>query len=67
MDGGDNQTIALLAGLPAHAHRLGGSHAQRDVLNLTLLHAIERVRWATRRFGTVQLRIAPLSPPLAPA
>ena len=56
--GNDTVAITLLASLPALAHRLGGSHAQRDVLNLTLLHAIERMRWATRRFGTAQLRIA---------
>jgi tetratricopeptide (TPR) repeat protein len=36
--------IALLAALPAFAHRIGGSHTQRDVLNLTLLQAIERIR-----------------------
>jgi len=36
--------ITLLASLPTLAHRLGGSHAQRDVLHLTLLHAIERMR-----------------------
>jgi tetratricopeptide (TPR) repeat protein len=41
--------IALLASLPAIAHRLGGSHAQRDVLNLTLQHAVERVRRPHRR------------------
>ena len=38
------RAITLLASLPAHAHRFGGSHAQRDVLYLTLAHAIERVR-----------------------
>jgi len=63
----DRLAIALLASLPAHAHRLGGSHAQRDVLNLTLLHAIKRIRWATRRFGKVRLRISAPVPPLAPA
>ena len=63
----DSLAIGLLASLPAHAHRLGGSHAQRDVLNLTLLHAVERIRWATRRFGKVQLRIAAPALPLAPA
>ena len=63
----DSLAIGLLASLPAHAHRLGGSHAQRDVLNLTLLHAVERMRWATRRFGKVQLRIAAPALPLAPA
>lgn len=36
--------ITLLASLPATAHRLGGSHAQRDVLHLTLLQAVERIR-----------------------
>jgi tetratricopeptide (TPR) repeat protein len=47
---GDNPlAITLLASLPAMAHRLGGSHAQRDVLHLTLLNAIERVRRPARR------------------
>ena len=63
----DTLAIALLASLPAVAHRLGGSHAQRDVLHLTLMHAIERMRQATRRFGTAQLRIAAQPPRLAPA
>jgi tetratricopeptide (TPR) repeat protein len=63
----DTLAIALLASLPAVAHRLGGSHAQRDVLHLTLMRAIERVRRATRRFGTAQLRIAAQPPRLAPA
>lgn len=46
---GDN-TLAttLLASLPALAHRLGGSHAQRDVLHLTLLQAVERIRRPVR-------------------
>jgi tetratricopeptide (TPR) repeat protein len=43
------RAVGLLARLPALAHRLGGSHAQRDVLHLTLLQAIERVRRPTRR------------------
>jgi tetratricopeptide (TPR) repeat protein len=49
--GRGNNTVAikLLAALPAFAHRLGGSHAQRDVLHLTLLQAIERIRWPGRR------------------
>lgn len=41
--------IALLAGLPARLHRLGGSHAQRDVLHLTLLRAVEAMRRPARR------------------
>jgi len=43
-DGDHPLAIALLAGLPSRAHRLGGSHAQRDVLHLTLLQAVERIR-----------------------
>ena len=42
--GNDSLAIALLASLPVLAQRLGGSHAQRDVLHLTLLRAIERIR-----------------------
>lgn len=42
--GDDALAIALLASLPAAAHRLGGSLAQRDVLYLTLQQAIERLR-----------------------
>ncbi|MEO8121785.1 MAG: hypothetical protein ABI606_20985 [Rhodoferax sp.] len=39
----------MLASLPALAHRFGGSHAQRDVLHLTLLQAVERIRRPARR------------------
>ena len=42
--GDDRQAIALLAGLPPEAQRLGGSHAQRDVLPLTRQRALERTR-----------------------
>jgi tetratricopeptide (TPR) repeat protein len=42
--GDDALAIKLLAGLPRLAHRLGGSHAQRDVLHLTLQHAVQRTR-----------------------
>lgn len=42
--GNDPLAIRLLASVPAHAHRLGGSHAQRDVLHLTLQRAVERMR-----------------------
>ena len=37
-------TVGLLSGLPPIAHRLGGSHAQRDVIHLTLRAAVERSR-----------------------
>lgn len=42
------RAITLLASLPAVAQRLGGSHAQRDVLHLTLLQAIEHIRRPAR-------------------
>jgi tetratricopeptide (TPR) repeat protein len=38
------RAISLLARLPALAHRIGGSHAQRDVLRLTLLQAVGHIR-----------------------
>ncbi|MEO8751616.1 MAG: tetratricopeptide repeat protein [Casimicrobiaceae bacterium] len=42
--GNDAVAIRLLAGIPPHAERLGGSHAQRDVLHLTLQRAVDRMR-----------------------
>jgi tetratricopeptide (TPR) repeat protein len=42
--GQDALAIGLLASLPPQAHRLGGSHAQRDVLHLTLRRALERTQ-----------------------
>ncbi|MEJ8852967.1 tetratricopeptide repeat protein [Variovorax robiniae] len=47
--GDDALAITLLASLPLMAHRLGGSHAQRDVLHLTLQKAIDRMRRPARR------------------
>lgn len=47
--GDDALAIRLLADLPPAAHRLGGSHAQRDIIHLTLLRAVERLRRPTRR------------------
>ena len=38
------RTVELLGGLPPLLQRLGGSHAQRDVLYLTLSEAIRRLR-----------------------
>ena len=37
-----DDAISLLRPLRAHAHRFGGSHAQRDLLELTLLEAAIR-------------------------
>jgi hypothetical protein len=53
--GNDALATTLLASLPALAHRLGGSHAQRDVLHFTMRRAIERIRRPARL-----LRLAPL-------
>ena len=47
--GDDTVAITLLARLPVQAHRIGGSQAQRDVLDLTLQRAIERVRRPVER------------------
>jgi tetratricopeptide (TPR) repeat protein len=42
-EGDDALAARLLAALPAVAHRIGGSHAQRDVLALTLAAAQSRM------------------------
>jgi len=55
--GNDATAVALLSALPASAHRLGGSHAQRDVLQLTLQQAIDRARRSSGR--------RPSAPPMA--
>lgn len=42
---GDNErALILLASLPPVAQRFGGSHAQRDILHLTMLEAAARTR-----------------------
>jgi tetratricopeptide (TPR) repeat protein len=46
--GNDSLVIKLLGRLPLKALRLGGSHAQRDVLPLTGLRAMERIRQQCR-------------------
>jgi hypothetical protein len=56
--GNDALAITLLRNLPAIAHRLGGSHAQRDVLHLTMRSAIERQRRPFRRPRMPSLAIA---------
>jgi hypothetical protein len=35
-------TVRLLRPLRSYAHRFGGSHAQRDVIDLTLIEAAHR-------------------------
>ena len=37
-----DETVRLIRGIRSTAHRFGGSHAQRDVLDLTLLEAAFR-------------------------
>ena len=44
--GDDMLAVTLLASLPPQSHRLGGSHAQRDVLYRTMRRAVERLREA---------------------
>ena len=41
-DGDYRQVVSLLRGIRGHAHRFGGSHAQRDLIDLTLLEAALR-------------------------
>jgi hypothetical protein len=38
------ETVRLLRPLRSYAHRFGGSHAQRDLLDLTLIEAASRAR-----------------------
>jgi hypothetical protein len=56
--GDDAAAIKLLARLPSIAHRLGGSHAQRDVLHLTLQHAVQRARRPSRWGAPLLARFA---------
>ena len=51
--GDDGLAVSLLAALPPQARRLGGSHAQRDVLPLTLQRAVERLR-GDQRAGRIE-------------
>lgn len=48
--------VRLLSRLPASAHRLGGSHAQRDVLQLTLQRSVDRMGGLRRRTDPAALR-----------
>jgi hypothetical protein len=49
--GDDALALALLASMPPVAHHLGGSQAQRDVLDLTRRRAVERLRRRARVFA----------------
>ncbi len=54
------RAIGLLGSLQAHAHRIGGSHAQRGLLDLTLSSATERIR--RPGFGLPSTTAAGLAP-----
>ena len=43
-DGRYAETVRLLRPLRSHSHRFGGSHAQRDVIDLTLIEAAKRAQ-----------------------
>jgi hypothetical protein len=45
------RSVELLGSLPPSVQRIGGSHAQRDILYLTLMNAVDRLR-------RLQLRVA---------
>jgi hypothetical protein len=50
--------VELLAPVRAHAHLFGGSHAQRDVLSLTLLEAALRGRLGDVASAVIDERLA---------
>lgn len=41
-DGNYAETVRLLRPIRSYAHRFGGSHAQRDLIDLTLIEATSR-------------------------
>lgn len=61
-EGRPTLAITLLASLPISVHRLGGSHAQRDVLHLTLQHAVESIRRPALRRRTSSSAAAAQAP-----
>jgi hypothetical protein len=50
-EGDEARTLALLASIPKVMQRLGGSHAQRDVLHLTMIEAVQRMRYGRRQLA----------------
>ena len=53
------RAAALLRSLPEVSHRLGGSHAQRGLIGLTLNAALERMRSRRPRGSWRRLELAP--------
>lgn len=63
-DGRYRQTISWLRPVRSIAHRFGGSHAQRDLLDLTLIEAAHRAgdTALVRALAAERLRAKPKSP-----
>lgn len=61
--GNDSRAISLLGSLAAQAHRLGGSHAQRDVLHLTLRKSVDRLRRPVSAWRVAQAPASALPTP----
>jgi hypothetical protein len=63
-DGDHAQCVALLRPVRHRAHRFGGSHAQRDLLDLTLIEAALRAgdQSLARGLTAERLAVRPRSP-----
>lgn len=63
-EGRYDQTVSWLRPVRAIAHRFGGSHAQRDLLELTLIEAARRNNDVAlvRALAAERLRVKPASP-----
>jgi hypothetical protein len=59
------QTMQLLRPIRSYAHRFGGSHAQRDVIDLTLIEAATRSGNERLAHALIAERAAAKSPALA--
>jgi hypothetical protein len=59
-----DETLHLLAGIRTHAHRFGGSHAQRDLIHLTMTEAALRSGQgkAARALVAERTQLKPSSP-----
>jgi len=63
-DGDYAETVRLLRPVRNHAHRFGGSHAQRDLIDLTLIEAALRDKQAAlaRALAAERVDLKPSSP-----
>jgi hypothetical protein len=62
-DGNYAETVRLLRPVRSYAHRFGGSHAQRDVLDLTLIEAANRAGHKALAFALETERASIRRPP----